>query len=437
MVGIVQTFNEIWEPVFTQKARYKFLFGGRARGGSHTATDYFLHKQTQPDYFRGYFMREIFGDVRNSLWQDYKDRIGDNESLNEADFALNESALTSIYFPTGNAIISKGFKKSSGKQTAKLKSIAGATHVCVEELEEVDEMDFDQMDSSLRTTKGEIEIVGIFNPPHKNHWLIRRFYNLIPAEDVYGPEFQGFYIAVPKQLENFLSIHATYLDNLDNVNATTRNIFERYRETNFEYYATMIKGLVSEGAKGVIYKNWKPCTVSEFEALPYESFYGLDFGFSNDPAACVKVKAHNDNLWFHEMFYKRGLTNAGIVTEFEINGIPKDAEIYADSAEPKSIEEIRQRGYNIIPSVKGADSIRAGIKFILSKDVRYTETSTNLIFERDNYTYALDANKEPTDRPIDKYNHLKDAERYAVYTKFAAPSSDLVMLDASGNLVKV
>lgn len=421
--------------MFTKKARYKFLFGGRARGGSHTATDYLLFKQTQPEYFRGYFMREIFGDVRNSLWQDYKDRINDNETLDSRNFALNESSLSSVYHPTGNAIISKGFKKSSGKQTAKLKSIAGATHVCIEELEEVEEMDFTQLDSSLRTMKGEIEIVGIFNPPHKNHWIIRNFYNLFPAEDFHGPEFKGYYVAIPKQIDNFISIHATYLDNLDNVNETTRNIFERYKETNFEYYATMIRGLVSEGAKGVIYKTWKPITYSEFRGLPYESFYGLDFGFSNDPAALIEIKAHNNTIWKHEVFYKRGLTNPDISTELEINGIPKNAEIYADSAEPKSIAELQQMGWNVIPAVKGPDSIEAGVKYILSKECFYTECSSNLIYEKDNYTYALDSNKEPTRKPIDKYNHLMDGDRYATYTKLALPEANF-MLGANGEIIK-
>lgn len=419
---IVQTFNEIWEPIFTQKARYKFLFGGRGRGGSHTATDYFLHLQTQPKYFRGYFMREIFGDVRQSLWQDYKDRIDENGTMKEEDFGLNETALTSVYYPTGNTIISKGFKKASGKQTAKLKSIAGATHVCIEELEEIDEMDFNQLDSSLRTTKGDIEIVGIFNPPHKDHWLIQRFYNLIPAADVYGEEYHEYYIPIPKELEDFLSIHATYKDNLDNINLTTRNIFEAYKKSNFEYYATMIRGLVSEGKKGVIYKKWKPIREYDFANLPYQSFYGLDFGFSNDPAALVEIKVHNDDVWLREIIYDVGMTNPDLSNTMELCGIDKSSEIYADSAEPKSIEELIRMGWNVIESVKGADSVNAGINWLLSKNVHYVETSQNLIKEKNNYRWALNIHKEPTDKPEDKNNHLMDATRYGTYTKYAIPS---------------
>lgn len=411
--------NKLYLPLLSTKARYIHLWGGRGRGGSHTATDYFLHLQMHMPYFRGYFMREVFGDVRESLWRDYQDRIEENETISESWFNLQQNPMVSEYLPNGNTIISKGFKKASSKQTAKLKSIAGATHILVEEMEEIDEMDFNQMDDSLRTTKGEIQIVGIFNPPHKNHWLIRRWYNLFPAEDFYGSEYKGYYVAMPKTDDSLLSIHSTYLDNRKNINETTVHNFERYKETNFEYYATIVKGLVSEGARGVIYKNWKPCTLAEFRSLPYESFYGLDFGFSNDPAALIEIKAHNDTLWKHEVFYERGLTNPDIVAQFEANSIPTSAEIYADSAEPKSIAELQQMGYNVLPAVKGPDSIEAGVKFILSKENFYTECSTNLIMEKDNYTYALDANKEPTRRPIDKYNHLMDADRYATYTKLA------------------
>jgi phage terminase large subunit len=414
--------SKTYLPLLNTKARYIHLWGGRGRGGSHTATDYFLHLQMHLPYFRGYFMREVFGDVKGSLWQDYKDRMSDNETINSKLFGLNEHELTSIYRSNGNIIKSKGFKKSSGKQTAKLKSIAGATHVLVEEMEEIDEMDFNQLDDSLRTVKGDIQLIGIFNPPHKNHWLIRRWYNLFPAEDFHGPEYKGYYVAIPKTDDSLLSIHSTYLDNRTNINDTTAQNFERYKETNFEYYATIIKGLVSEGARGVIYKDWKPITYKEFRQLPYQSFYGLDFGFSNDPAALIEIKAHNDNLWKHEVFYKRELTNPGIAEELEANGVPTHAEIYADSAEPKSITELQLMGWNVLPAVKGPDSIEAGVKYILSKKNYYTENSTNLIFEKDNYTYALDGNKEPTRKPIDKYNHLMDADRYATYTKFAAPS---------------
>lgn len=433
---IKQGFNKLYKPVFTTKARYIHIWGGRGRGGSYFGTDYTLHKLTQPGYFRGYFMREVFADIRESLWRDFNDRIDDNETINRELFNIQDVHMAAEYGPNGNSIISRGFKKSSGKQTAKLKSIAGATHIVIEEAEEIDEMDFNQLDDSLRTTKtDDIQIIMIFNPPNKDHWIMRRWYNLTPAKEVYGEDFKDYYIATPKNDPLLLSIHSTYRDNLKHINATTAANFENYRKTNFEYYATMIRGLVSEGLKGVIFKNWKPVTEEAFNALPYSSIYGLDFGFSNDPAAMVDIKVHNDSVWLKQMIYERGLTNPDISVRMDALGVSKSAEIYADSAEPKSIEELRRLGWNILESVKGADSIRAGINWLLSKQVHYVETSSNLIYEKNNYRWALDAQKNPTDKPEDKNNHLMDATRYGAYTKYAIPN-EWVVYDEFGNIIK-
>jgi phage terminase large subunit len=419
---IRQKFNSLYKPVFNTKARYIHIWGGRGRGGSYFGTDYFLHKLTQPDYFRGYFMREVFADIRESLWRDFSDRIEDNDSINREFFQIQDVSMTAEYVPTGNSIISRGFKKSSGKQTAKLKSIAGATHICIEEAEEIDELDFNQLDDSLRTTKtDDIQIVMVFNPPNKDHWIIRRWYNLIPAKDVHGEEFKDYYIAIPKQDPLLLSIHSTYQNNLVHINSTTAANFENYRYTNFEYYATMIKGLVSEGMKGVVYKNWMPISNDGFEALPYPSFYGLDFGYSQDPAALVEIKVHNESVWLREVIYQTGMTNPDIAFAMECLQVSKRSEIYADCAEPKSIEELKRLGWNVIESVKGADSVNAGINWLLSKKVHYVETSQNLIYEKNNYRWALDVKKEPTNKPEDKNNHLMDAVRYGTYTKYAVP----------------
>jgi len=156
-MAISLEFSKKYKDLFKTKARYIDLFGGRGRGGSFTATQYYLHLITQPDYFRGYFMREIAGDIRESLWRDFKDRIEEAEL--EDYFEINESQMSALYVPTGNLVLSKGFKKSSGNRTAKLKSLAGATHVAIEEAEEIGRADFRQLDDTL-THK-------IWNPPYQ------------------------------------------------------------------------------------------------------------------------------------------------------------------------------------------------------------------------------------------------------------------------------
>ncbi len=272
-------FGSKYKELFTTKARYIHLFGGRGRGGSFTATQYALQLITSRNYFRGYFMREVFSDVRDSLWRDLKDRIEENDSLNETDFAFNDSQMIVTYLPTGNTIMAKGFKKSSGNRTAKLKSLAGATHVFIEESEEVDETDFRQLDDSLRTVKAETKIIMVFNPPNKAHWILKRWYILQDAD-------AGYFRAIPKPTEkNLLSIHSTYLDNLENLNQSFVNNLLNYESTDVDYYNTMVRGLITEGVKGRIYRNWE---IGEMPNM-YPKYYGLDFGY-NDPVALVEVE---------------------------------------------------------------------------------------------------------------------------------------------------
>lgn len=397
-------FSPLYKPLFQTKARYIHLWGGRGRGGSFTGTQYFLHLATENQYFRGYLMREIQADIRESLWRDLKDRI-DEAGLTE-DFILNESQMSAVCISTGNTILSKGFKKSSGKQTAKLKSIAGATHVLIEESEEISEEDFQQLDDSLRTLKGNIQIIQLFNPPSKKHWIWKRWYNLIDKEiDPTIPE--GFYRAVPKAFDNLLSVFSTYKDNLANLH---QSFIDNLRNYVGEYFYTMVEGLISEGVRGRIYKGWIPIT-----SMPnlYTKFYGLDWGF-NDPVAVIEGEVHNQKAWIQQKVYAPGITNDELSRLMIEAGIEKNSPIYADSAEPKDIEDMKKLGWNIIAAKKGPGSVLAGIRFIKKYNVHYLETSKDLINEYESYKWRHGADKLPTDEPEDKNNHLLDALNYAM-----------------------
>lgn len=399
--------SKLYQPLFETKARYLPLWGGRGRGGSYTATEYFLHLITCPKYFRGYFLREVFSDVRESLWRDFKDRVDENDTLDINDFAFNESQMSVVYKPTGNMIMSKGFKKSSGNRTAKLKSIAGATHVVIEEADEIAELDFNQLDDSLRTVKGDIQVILIFNPPPKHHWIWKKWFTLQDAT------LPGFFTAVPKQDPSMLSIHSTYRDNLKNLNESFVQKLISYQSSDPDYYGIMVEGLISEGAKGRIFRNWKATAT-----MPgaYEKFYGLDFGF-NDPVALVELEQHNQNVWCDEMIYTPGLTNKDLSDRMDALKINRHAKIYADSQEPKSIVELRRLGWNIIPAEKGPDSILNGIMFMKQYNFAVTERSKNIWNENENYRWQLDQAKNPTEKPIDDFNHSIDAIRYGLTAK--------------------
>lgn len=399
---ISQNFSKTYAPLFTTSARYILLWGGRGRGGSYTATAYMLHLLTSPVYFRGYFMREIFGDIRGSLWADFKDRIEENDTIRPITIALNESRMVAHCRTTGNHIDSKGFKKGSKGRTAKLKSLAGATHVVIEEAEEISEDDFMQLDDSLRSVRTNIKIILIFNPPSKKHWIWKKWFRLVAAP------VKGYFRAIPRTTSTLLSIFSTYQDNQANINPSTIALWQSYKDSKPDHYWTIIMGLVSEGARGRIYKNWQP-----IQAMPglYPKFYGLDWGFTA-PLALVEMEAHNRKLWADQKIYETGMNNDALERRLIELGISKRAPIVADSAEPKDNAEMRRRGWNFIDAVKGPGSVRSGIKFLQQFSIFVTESSKDLWQENEDYAWALDQNKEPTDEPIDANNHGMDAMNY-------------------------
>ncbi|SHK93148.1 phage terminase large subunit [Chitinophaga jiangningensis] len=416
-------FSKVYQAVFKTLARYIHIWGGRAAGRSYFVTSYFLFLITQPKYFRGAFLRHVFGDIRSSLWQDFKDRVEESD-FDENDFEFNESQMTVRYKPTGNTIISKGFKKSAGNRSAKLKSLAGITHVACEEADENYEEDVNKLDDSIRTDKiDDIQIIFLYNPPSRNHWLIKRYYNLVDAE-VFDRDGNPvpYYRAIPKENPNILCIHSTYRDNIKNLNRKSIEKYQAYGDPDSQFYNEEawfvdINGLVSEGARGRIYRGFKHISLEFFRSLPYPSFYGLDFGYSEDPVALVEMKEHNGRLFWHQVIYETGLTNPALAKKMRALSVPKNALIFADNAEAKSIDELKDLGfYQIKPADKGPDSVLYGIKAIIACENYMTDTSTELWEENQEYKWQLDENGQPTNVPVDKNNHAKDAGRYGYTT---------------------
>jgi phage terminase large subunit len=407
---LTQTVNSCYKPLFTENKRYYHLMGGRSAGRSYVASQFALANLRSSGYFRCAIMRYIRSDIRNSIFQEIVDRI---EERDIDDVTIKQNL---VFEHEENSIVGIGFKKSSNDQKSKLKSLANFNCIIIEEADEISEEDFMQLDDSLRTLKSDIKIILLYNPPAKQHWLIRRFFNLDQAD------VEGYYIPTlkPEHRNDTVFIHTTYKDNLSKINKSTRKNFERYKQQRPDHYYNMIEGLVSEGARGRIYTKWERISDAEYDALPYPVSYGLDFGFSNDPTSFNEIKTHNNKVYVKELIYRTGLTNDDISKEFKRLGVQTYSEIIADSAEPKSIEELRRLGWNVIATDKGADSIRAGIDLLLSKEVYYTESSESIDNEVQEYKWALDRNKEPTNDPIDDFNHAMDAIRYNIFTRSKA-----------------
>jgi len=161
---------------------------------------------------------------------------------------------------------------------------------------------------------------------------------------------------------------------------------------------------------GVIFSNWS--TIDQVPANAKLIGYGMDFGFTNDPTTLVGVYQYDDSLIVDEKIYRQGMLNSDIIREMSRLGINKSDKIYADSAEPKSIEEIYRSGFNIKPVLKGADSIKFGIQILQEYKLFVTKESTNLIKELRSYTWDKDKTGKSLNTPIDDYNHAIDALRY-------------------------
>lgn len=177
-----------------------------------------------------------------------------------------------------------------------------------------------------------------------------------------------------------------------------------------------VYGLGNIGSlEGVIYSNW-----STIDSLPKEAEllgYGMDFGFSVDPTALIAVYRYNSEIIFHEVIHKKGLLNSEIIQLMKDKEVSQYSIIYGDSAEPKTIEEIRRSGFAIKPVTKGADSIRFGIQILQDYHFRVTKESTNLIKELRYYVWDTNKQGEELKKPIDAYNHCLDAARYFAMMK--------------------
>jgi phage terminase large subunit len=164
--------------------------------------------------------------------------------------------------------------------------------------------------------------------------------------------------------------------------------------------------------EGKIYKDWK--ILDEFPSFPHEARlwrYGLDFGYTNDPSAGVAVYEYNGGYILDEVLYQKGLSNKQIADVF----LNLDrALIVADSADPKSIDELKSYGLNVIPSVKGKDSVLHGIQFVQDQRISVTKRSLNLLKEYRNYLWMTDRDGKVINEPSDIFNHLMDAIRYAI-----------------------
>ena len=388
-----------YAPLQTDDSRYFVITGGRGSGKSF-AVNLMLVLLTYEQGHTILFTRYTLTSAYISIIPEFIEKL---ELLGViGDLHITKDEI--INRRTGSKIIFRGIKTSSGDQTANLKSLTGITTWVVDEAEELtDEDKFDTIDLSVRSQSKENRVILILNPTTKEHFIYKRFF-----------EDKGVQEGSNLTKENITYIHTTYEDNLDNLSDSYLHQIEQMKIRRPEKYKHQILGGWLNKAEGVIFDNW---TIGEFKHVGV-SIFGQDYGFASDPSTLVEVNIDTDNkiIYLRECFYLPRLTTSEIA---QLNlKHAKNGLIVGDSSEPRLISEIRAKGCNVKPSIKGQGSVTYGISLLQDYDLVVSPDSVNLIKELNNYCWL----ERKSNTPIDAYNHLIDAVRYAVGFQLQNPN---------------
>lgn len=193
-----------------------------------------------------------------------------------------------------------------------------------------------------------------------------------------------------------------------------RDKIESIKDDDLESWKVYARGITGK-ISGLILDNWFVCDTIPPDAKLLAA--GLDFGFTNDETGCVEVYVQDGELWIDEMFYETGLTNPDISARLLHAGLNKSTEIIADSAEPKSIEELKRLGWHVAGAKKGADSIKNSIDILKRYKLNITRRSVNLRKELGRYKWKVDKSGKAMNEPVDSWNHLIDPLRYVALNK--------------------
>ena len=396
-INIANKVGKGYKEFWNFKGRYRVVKGSRGSKKSTTISMWIIYNMMKYPLANTLVVRRVFNTHKDSTYTQLK-WASNNLGVSHL-WKFSKSPLEATYIPTGQKILFRGLDDPM--------SITSITvehgHLCwcwfEEAFQVMNEDDFNKIDMSIR---GEMppgyfkQITLSFNPWSEKHWLKRRFFD-IKDDDI-------------------LASTTTYKCN-EYLGEDDIQVFEKMKLNNPRRYN--IEGLGNWGiAEGLVYEN--------FEELEFniedikrrnniKSAFGLDFGYTNDPTAfiCTLVDLDNKEIYIFDEHYQKAMTNKMISDMIKYKGYSKEM-IIADSSEPKSIDDIQRNGiYRILPAKKGKDSILNGIQFIQDFKIYVHPKCENTIVELSNYVWS---NKEGVNinKPIDEYNHLMDALRYAL-----------------------
>lgn len=390
------------------KGRYRVCKGSRASKKSKTTALNIIYRMMQYPQANTLVIRKVYRTLKDSCFTELQWAINRLEVA--AYWEIKESPLEMTYKPTGQKIYFRGLD-----DPLKITSITVKTgYLCWAWLEEayevLNEDDFNMLDESIR---GAIpKETGLFkqwtitfNPWNEKHWLKSRFFD--------------------KESPDILAMTTNFRCN-EWLDEADLRVFEEMRKNNprrFKVAGEGDWGIVD----GLVYENWeeKAFSLDEIRAIPgIKSAFGLDFGYTADPSAlfCGLVDTSTRTIWVFDEMYEKGLSNRRIAEKIKAMGYAKER-IKADCAEPKSIDEIREEGiYNIRECRKGRDSINNGIQYIQDYHIIIHPRCVNFLTEIGLYRWDEDKSGKKLNKPVDEFNHLMDAMRYALEDILTGPT---------------
>ena len=386
-------YKEFWNC----KKRYRVCKGSRASKKSKTTALWYIYNIMKYKGANLLVVRKTYRTLKDSCYTELKwaiHRLGV-----DAFFNCTQAPLEITYIPTGQKIYFRGLDDPL-KVTSITVDIGSLCWLWIEEAYEINsEADFDMLNESIR---GEVEtplfkqITLTFNPWNDRHWLKKRFFDN-PDKDT-------------------LAMTTNYTCN-EWLDEADLQVFETMKEKNPRRY--QVAGLGNWGiVDGLVYENWKEqeFNIDDVRTSATTSVFGLDFGYTNDPSAlfCGILDVKAKKLWVFDEMYEKALSNKDIYNNIVNMGFVKE-QIIADCAEPKSIDELKYYGIRRIQGAKkGKDSINNGIQWIQELDIIVHPRCVNFLTEISNYQWDSDKFGNKVNKPIDCFNHLMDAMRYAL-----------------------
>lgn len=385
-------FNKAYLPYLQDYSkRYEIYYGGAGSGKSKFVSQKLVYKAMQ-SLRKVLVLRKVNRTTKNSTFQILQDTLSEWKLLpyckvNKTDF--------SIMLPNGSQFICIGLDDQE-----KLKSIVGLTDAWLEEATEFTQNDFNQVDLRIRERVDASQIILSFNPVSKANWCFLQFFKEDPTLDAFRA---GCNI-----------VHTNYLDNkfLPDEYIKSLLLLETTNPVFYKIYALGEFGSLDK----LVYNNWQSIEF-DYTQIKGKRCLGLDFGYTNDPTAltCSIVDDENKRLYVYQTWGGTGYLNDQIAKKLIELGYGRST-IIADSAEAKSIDEIKLAGVRrILPATKGPGSILQGIQRVQQYEIIVHPSCTELIEELQNYSWTKDkATNEYINKPVDKFNHYLDALRYSL-----------------------